>query len=154
MTQSLFAPAYVESSEIRDRLLEQEAIEHALEVAARADVALVGVGGTDDGCTMVRSGCLSIEEIARLREQGAVGDVLGNYVDVHGSLIAAPHSSRQIALSLDQLRRIGTVVAVVSGDEKPRAILGVLRAGIIDVLILDELNARTVIDLAAPAGGA
>lgn len=152
--ESLFAPAYVESLEIRDRLLEQEAIEHALEVAARADVALVGIGGTDDGCTMVRSGCLSLDEIARLREQGAVGDVLGTYVDVHGSLIAAPHSSRLIALSLDQLRGIDTVVAVASGDEKPLAILGVLRAGIIDVLILDETNARTVIDLAAPAGGA
>ncbi|MEO8511489.1 MAG: sugar-binding transcriptional regulator [Chloroflexota bacterium] len=152
--ESLFAPAYVESVEVRDQLIEQEAIEHALGVAARADVALVGIGGTDDGCTMVRSGCLSAEEIARLREQGAVGDVLGNYVDVHGSLIAAPHSGRQIALSLDQLRGIGTVVAVASGDEKPLAILGVLRAAIIDVLILDAANARAVMDLAAQGGGA
>ena len=61
-----------------------------LDVAARANVALIGIGGTDDDCTMVRSGCLSLDEIARLRQQGAVGDVLGNYVDVKGALIAAP----------------------------------------------------------------
>jgi DNA-binding transcriptional regulator LsrR (DeoR family) len=151
--ESLFAPAYVESLDIRDRLLEQEAVAHALQVAAQADVALVGVGGTDDDCTMVRSGSLSLEEIAELRTQGAVGDVLGNYVDSAGTVIPAPHDSRLIGLSIEDLRHIGSVVAVASGDEKPRAILGALRAGIVDVLIVDEANAREVIGLARAGGG-
>ncbi len=149
----LYAPAYVESSEIRDRLLEQEAVAHALQVAADADVALVGIGGTDDGCTMVRSGSLSLAEIAELRTQGAVGDVIGNYVDVDGSVIQAPHDSRLVGLSIDDLRRIGSVVAVASGDEKPRAILGALRAGVIDVLIVDEANARDVVGLVRGGDG-
>ncbi len=42
---------------------------------------------------------------------------------------------------------------MVSGEEKPRAILGVLRAGIVDVLIVDETNGRTVLDLAQAGGG-
>ena len=146
---SLFAPAYVESAEVRDRLLQQDAVAHTLATAARADLALVGIGGTDDGCTMVRSGCLSTDEIARLREQGAVGDVIGNFVDVDGRPVASPHSDRLIALSIDDLRRIGTVVAVVSEAEKPLAILGTLRADVIDVLIVDAANARAVLDLAA-----
>ncbi len=91
---------------------------------------------------MVRSGCLSLAEIRRLREQGAVGDILGNYVDIDGRVIASPHSERLIALSIDDLRRIETVVAVVSEVEKPLAILGVLRAGVVDVLVVDEANAR------------
>ena len=146
--ESLFAPAYVESAEVRDSLHAQEAVSHVLRMAADADVALVGIGGTDDNCTMVRSGCLDPEEMARLRAEGAVGDVLGNYVDIDGRLIASPHSGRLTGLSLDDLRRIGNVVAVVSGPEKPDAILGVLRAGIVDALIVDEPNARTVIGLA------
>lgn len=150
--ESLYAPAYVESAEMRDRLLEQEAIAHTLGVAARASVALVGIGGTDDACTMVRSGCLSTDEIARLRSQGAVGDVLGNYVDAEGKVIASPHSSRLVALSIDELWRIETVVAVVSEVEKPNAIFGILRAGVVDVLIVDEGNARTVLERARQAG--
>jgi deoxyribonucleoside regulator len=145
--ESLYAPAYVESAAMRDALLQQEAVAHTLDVAARASVALVGIGGTNDDCTMVRSGCLSLDEIARLREQGAVGDVLGNYVDARGALIASPHRERLIALSLDDLRPIGTVVAVASEAEKPLAILGVLRAGVIDVLIVDETNAHAVLAL-------
>lgn len=151
--ESLYAPAYVESLEIRDRLMEQEAVAHAFQVATAADVALVGIGGTDDDCTMVRSGSLSLDEIAGLREQGAVGDVLGNFIDANGTVILAPHDSRLIGLSIDDLRRIGSVIAVASGAEKPRAILGALRAGFVDVLIVDEANAREVIDLARGGGG-
>lgn len=150
--ESLYAPAYVESEEMRDGLLQQEAISHTLRLAAQASVALVGIGGTNEDCTMVRSGCLSTDEIARLVGQGAVGDVLGNYMDVDGRLIAAPHRDRLVALSVDELRRIETVVAVVSEAEKPLAILGVLRAGVIDVLIVDEANARAVLDLVRRGG--
>jgi DNA-binding transcriptional regulator LsrR (DeoR family) len=145
---SLYAPAYVESAEMRDRFLQQEAIAHTLATAGRADLALVGIGGTDDDCTMVRSGCLSTDEIARLRDQGGVGDILGNFVDVEGRPVTSPHSDRLIALSIDDLRSVGTVIAVVSEAEKPRAILGILRADVIDVLIVDATNARTVLDLA------
>jgi DNA-binding transcriptional regulator LsrR (DeoR family) len=155
---SLYAPAYVESAEVRDSLLEQEAVRQTLDVAAGASIALVGVGGTDDGCTMVRNGCLSLAEIAWLRNQGAVGDVLGNYVDLDGGLIAAPHGERLVALSIDDLHRMKTVIAVASEAEKPAAILGVLRAGVIDVLIVDEGNAGAVLGLAqhsrGPAGRA
>jgi DNA-binding transcriptional regulator LsrR (DeoR family) len=145
---SLYAPAHVESAEMRDRLLQQEAVAETLRVAGRATVALVGIGGTDDGCTMVRSGSISPEEIGRLRRHGAVGDILGNYVDALGRPIASAESNRLIGLGMDDLRRIETVVAVVSEPEKPPAILGVLRSGVIDVLILDEGNARAVLELA------
>ncbi|MGC8633214.1 MAG: sugar-binding transcriptional regulator [Candidatus Limnocylindrales bacterium] len=149
--ESLYAPAYVESVEVRDRLLAQEAIAHTLRLARQASVALVGIGGTDDDCTLVRSGCLSLAEMARLRERGAVGDVLGNYVDLEGRSIASPHRDRLLGLSVDDLRRIGTVVAVASEPEKPRAILGVLRSGVLDVLVVDARNARTVLALARGA---
>jgi len=149
-SRSLYAPAYVENSDVRDRFLEQEAIAHTLAAAAEASMALVGIGSVDDGCTMVRSGCLSLDEFARLRNQGAVGDILGNYVDADGQVIASPHSGRLIALSIDDLRRVETAVAVVSEAEKPLAILGVLRAGVVDVLAVDEGNAHAVLDLARP----
>jgi DNA-binding transcriptional regulator LsrR (DeoR family) len=152
--RSLYAPAYVEDGEVRDRFLEQEAIAHTLGAAAVAGMALVGIGGVDDGCTMVRSGCLSLEEIARLRDQGAVGDILGNFVDADGRLIASPHRGRLIALSIDDLHRVETVVAVASEAEKPLAIFGVLRAGVVDVLVVDEGNANAVLDLAAGQAGA
>jgi DNA-binding transcriptional regulator LsrR (DeoR family) len=151
-SRSLYAPAYVENAEVRDRLLEQEAVAHTLGAAARASMALVGIGSVNDGCTMVRSGCLSLAEVARLRDQGAVGDVIGYYVDVDGRVIPSPHGDRLIALSIEELRVVETVVAVVSEAEKPLAILGVLRTGVVDVLVVDEGNAHAVLDLAQQGG--
>lgn len=151
---SLYAPAYVASAEIRDQLLAQEAVAHTLDRAADASVALVGIGGTDDDCTMVRSGCLTPGEMARLRGQGAVGDVLGNYVDIEGRPVASPHQDRLVALSVESLRRVGTVLAVASEPEKPQAILGILRAGVIGVLVVDEGNARAVLEAATAHDGA
>ena len=145
---SLYAPAHVESVEMRDQLLAQQAVADTLRVAAQANIALVGIGSTDDACTMVRSGCFSPEEMVRLRRLGAVGDILGNYVDTLGRPVASEDSSRLIGLAMDDLRRIQTVMAVVSEPEKPPAILGVLRSGAVDVLIVDEGNARAVLDLA------
>jgi len=151
-SRSLYAPAYVDDPSDRERFLQQEAIAHTLGAAARASMALVGIGSVDDDCTMVRSGCLSPAEIARLRDQGAVGDILGNYVDIDGRVIPSPHRERLIALSIEELRLVGTVVAVVSEAEKPLAIHGVLRAGVVDVLVVDEGNARAVLDRARQDG--
>jgi DNA-binding transcriptional regulator LsrR (DeoR family) len=68
-------------------------------------------------------------------------------------MIAAPHSERLIALSIDDLRHIPTVIAVASEPEKKLAILGALRTGIIAVLIVDEANATALLDLAHPPSG-
>ncbi len=152
-SHSLYAPAYVEDADDRERFLQQDAIALTLGAAARASMALVGIGSVDDGCTMVRSGCLSPAEIARLRDQGAVGDILGNYVDIDGGVIPSPHRDRLIALSIDELHVVETVVAVVSEAEKPLSIFGVLRSGVVDVLVVDEGNARAVLDLAQQGGG-
>jgi DNA-binding transcriptional regulator LsrR (DeoR family) len=144
--KGLYAPAYVESERMRDELLRQEAVAETLRAAATASVALVGIGGTDDACTMVRSGCFSIDELRRLRAAGAVGDVLGNYVDVHGRRLESPETARLVGLGLDELRAIDTVVVVVSESEKPFAILGVLRTGIVDVLVVNESNAHILLE--------
>ena len=144
----LFAPAHVEDVHMRDQLLRQPAVAESLRTAASASLALVGIGGTDDNCTMVRSGCFSLAEIATLREAGAVGDVLGNYVDLEGRRLNSPETGRLVGLGLQELAAIGTVVVIASEREKPMAIVGVLRTGVADVLVIDEANARVVLGLA------
>ena len=77
---------------------------------------------------------------------GAVGDVLGNYVDIEGHPLHSPETGRLVGLTLAELNSIGSVVAVVSEREKPMAILGVLRTRAVDVLVLDEDNARFLLE--------
>jgi DNA-binding transcriptional regulator LsrR (DeoR family) len=143
--ESLYAPAYVENPVMRDQLLREVAVAHSLQIAANADVALVGIGGTDDACTMVRSGCCPLEEMATLRAQGAVGDILGNCFDVEGRMISSSFSGRLIGLTFADLRRVDTVIGIVSESDKTANILGALRTGVLDVLIVDETNGTEVL---------
>jgi DNA-binding transcriptional regulator LsrR (DeoR family) len=62
--------------------------------------------------------------------------------------VESPETARLVSLTPDQLQAIDTVVVVVSEAEKPFAVLGVLRTGAADVLVIDESNARFLRDAA------
>jgi DNA-binding transcriptional regulator LsrR (DeoR family) len=143
----LYAPAFVESSEMRQLLVQQETIRNTLQLATQAEAAMVGIGGTDDNCVLVRSGSFSVHQVRQLRNDMAVGDMLGNYFDVYGNLIASDLYGRLIGLTIQDLARMETVIALVSEKDKTTSILGALRTGIIDILIVDARNAREVLSL-------
>jgi DNA-binding transcriptional regulator LsrR (DeoR family) len=124
----LYAPAYVRTA--RSGIVSGSRTRRSHpEAAARADVALVGIGSVDDGRTMVRSGCL-LEEIARLRDQGPYDPSATR--DAGGRLIASPHSDRLIGSPSTTCA--GETVAVVGEAEKP--LPGVLRA--LSMPVVDE----------------
>jgi DNA-binding transcriptional regulator LsrR (DeoR family) len=141
----LHAPAYVESEPVRDILYAQDAVGPILEKAKKADIAIVGIGTPADDATLVRMDCISAAKARRLARSGAVGDVLGTFFDEDGGLIEPEEHVYLVGLTLEDLRSIHTVVAVVSEMDKSKAILGGLRTGVIHVLITDSDNAVEVL---------
>jgi DNA-binding transcriptional regulator LsrR (DeoR family) len=83
--------------------------------------------------------------MARMRKEGAVGDILGYFFDGQGAPVADSVGSRVVGLSADDLRAIPRVIAVTSEPDKVRAVLGALRTGIADVLVTSLRTARQVL---------
>lgn len=144
----IHAPAFVESTELRTALARQAEIAATIERFARLDVALVGIGAFDaaDGAagassSLLRSGALTKTEAARLVRLGAVGDLLVHPFTADGAFVAPDLAERAIAISIDDLRRLPSVVAVASGAAKIRAIRGALRTGVVGVLVTDAATA-------------
>jgi DNA-binding transcriptional regulator LsrR (DeoR family) len=129
----LHAPAYVESKQVRDILFAQEAVGPILSKAKKADIALVGIGTPSDDATLVRMDCISMTEAKRLANSGAVGDVLGAYFNIAGRVIDPDMHGPLVGLTLEDLRNIDTVIAVVSEKGKSKALLGALRTGVIHI---------------------
>lgn len=146
--QALYAPAYVESQRVRDTLLNQQAVKESLEMARKADLAVIGIGTPNDDSILVEAGCISLAGVRRLRDMNAVGEVLGNYFDEDGKAIDSDLKARLIALNLNDLKRIPKVIAVASEKEKSLAILGALRSGVVKGLITDCDNAVRILQLA------
>ena len=143
----IHAPAFVESPELRTSLLRQPEI--AATVARFDDlaVAVLGIGGFGgaDGAassSLLRSGALTAAEADGLAGLGAVGDLIVHPFTDNGRFVAADLADRAIAISIDQLRTIPTVVAVASGAAKVGAIRGALATGVVGVLVTDATTAN------------
>jgi DNA-binding transcriptional regulator LsrR (DeoR family) len=143
----LHAPANVESKQVRDILLAQEAVGPIIKQAKKADIAVVGIGTPSHDATLVRMDCISKTEAKRLADSGVVGDLLGTCFDEGGQVIDTDMHGRLVGLTLADLRHIPTVIAVVSERGKSRAILGALRTGVIHILITETENAMEVMRL-------
>jgi DNA-binding transcriptional regulator LsrR (DeoR family) len=133
--ETLYAPAYAESTESREALLRHGDVRETLARAAAASVAVVGIGDARADSAVVRMGCFSTREMAAMRRAGAVGDMLGFFFDGNGSPVTPGVGDRVVGLDAVQLRRIPTVIAVASESGKARAVRGALRSGIVDTLV-------------------
>jgi DNA-binding transcriptional regulator LsrR (DeoR family) len=146
-SESLYAPAYAESPAMRDVFMSHETIQHTLQKARLADIALVGIGDAHDSSAVVQIGCFSAGEMGLLRQAGAVGDMLGFFFDLQGRPVAHGMENRVVGLSAEDLRHIPCVLAIASEQEKVQAILGALRTGLVQVLATSASNARALLDL-------
>jgi len=149
----LHAPLLVQSTEVRDALLQERTVRTTLDMMNRMDVALVGIGavrGPSSG--LFRAGYLSEQELASIRLHGAVGDVCGHYFDAQGATCRLELHDRIISAPPEALRQMRYVIGIASGTSKAEALLGAMRARLITVAITDEECAKAVLALddAAP----
>ena len=71
----------------------------------------------------------------------------GYFADVEYFKNAGPkkHLPPFRCVGLEDLKHIGTVITVAGGDSKSEAVLGALRGGYLDTLLMDELTARGIL---------
>ncbi len=140
------APGIVASKMVRDALLADPQIYGTLELAARADVALVGIGQPSPGSVVMQAGILSKSDLARLHELGAVGDIALRFFDDGGRAVEHEINERIIGPTLEQVRGIRRVIGVAGGREKHEVVRAALRGALIDVLVTDQSTAEWLLD--------
>ena len=140
----LHAPVLVDSRDIKAAMLRDGSIRAALESAASSQVALVGIGTLDETAPLIRDHHISPRDRKRLLDAGAVGDMSTRFFNASGEPVHML-DERLISIEWDTLQDIPLVIGMAAGLEKRAAILGALRAGMLDVLVTDESTARAVI---------
>jgi deoxyribonucleoside regulator len=149
----LHAPLLVQSTAVRDALLQERTVKTTFEMMHRMDVALVGVGavrGASSG--LFRAGYLGEQELASIRVHGAVGDVCGHYFDAQGATCQLELHDRIISAPPAVLRQLPYVIGIAGGTSKAEALLGAMRARLVTVVITDEecVKAALALDDAMP----
>jgi DNA-binding transcriptional regulator LsrR (DeoR family) len=135
----LHAPGLLRSRAARDALLAEPAIAEVLARALTADIAMVGIGavGTGSSAQILDGLGLTDAERAAFLAEGPVGDSCCRFFDARGRPIGGVVDERVLAIELEQLRAIPTVVGVATGPDKAPGVLGALRGGLVDGLVTD-----------------
>ena len=140
----LAAPIYVEDPEVRRTLLATAPLRQVQERAQTADLAIVSVGDVSAQSLLCRVDAVSglLDEI---RQAGAVGDILANFLDAEGRVVDHPINRRAMAVAPDTLRQIGHTVAISGGAHKVPILRAVLTAGYLNALVTDEATAARLV---------
>lgn len=142
----LAAPVFAPSEAYRDMILAEASVQDVLGKARRADLALLTVGDLSERSLMLELGLVDAEDARSLRAAGAVGDLLGRWLDRDGIEVNHPLNRRAISLDLEDLRRIKKVVLVSGGPYKAEIIRAVLLRNFVHELVIDESAARQLLD--------
>jgi lsr operon transcriptional repressor len=143
----LAAPIYAGSPASRDIILAQDVFRETFERIATNDIAVLSIGDLSLRSLLIRYGLPRDVTTDELVSLGAVGDILGQFYNESGQVIDHPLNRRAIALSLQDLSRIPTVVLASGGENKTRALAGAMRARLASVIICDEDTARAAFEL-------
>jgi DNA-binding transcriptional regulator LsrR (DeoR family) len=142
----LAAPVFAPSEPYRDMILAEASVQDVLGKARQADLALLTVGDLSERSLMLELGLVSPEDARTLRAAGAVGDLLGRWLDRDGIEVNHPLNRRAISLDLEDLRRIKRVVLVSGGPYKTEIIRAVLLRNMVHELVIDESAARQLLE--------
>jgi lsr operon transcriptional repressor len=143
----LAAPLYAGSEKSRDTLVSQDVFRESFIAMAATEAALLSVGDLSNRSLLIRYGLPRDVTPASLKRAGAVGDILGRFLDRSGRPVDHPLNKRVIAPSLEVLSRIATVIVASGGMNKAPIIAAVLKARLAAVLVTDEDTAARALAL-------
>jgi DNA-binding transcriptional regulator LsrR (DeoR family) len=148
VAHELHAPVIVDTQEEREALMAIRQISSVLDMARRAQIAVLGIGSVVPGTsTYFEFPSLREEDRRRLVEEFCgTGELLAQIVNARGQPCAPDYNGRVVGISLDDLRAIPLTIGVAATAAKVLPIISTLRGGYLKTLITDEATARGVLE--------
>jgi deoxyribonucleoside regulator len=140
------SPAILEILETKQAIESDRTVAGVLELAKTASAYLYSAGVADASSVLVESGYLTPADVADLVRKGAVGDVVGRYIDANGNIVDPGLDERTVGLGLDQLRAAERAIFAVAGKAKHDVARAVVTNGLCSVVVTDEATANALLE--------
>lgn len=140
------SPAILERIETKQAIEADRTVAGILEQAADAQTYLYSAGPADVTSAHVENGYLTAADVEELARRGAVGDVLGRYIDADGNVVDPQLDARTVGVDLDRLRGAERTIFVTAGSAKHDIARTVVTSGLCTVLVTDETTARALLE--------
>lgn len=142
------APLRASSAEVAMILKREPSVQDVILAATAADVAVVGIGAINqkNHATILRCGYISEGEQLMFARKGAVGDILGYFLQLDGKQVQQLDIHQELlGVTLPELAKLPVIIGLAGGVGKATAIYAALRGGRINGLVTEEATARAVL---------
>ena len=140
-------PAFTDSAESRDMLMNQPMLRDVFERGRTVDLAFLSVGDLAHANTMTALSLITDAEAKSLQAAGAVGDVCSHWINMAGDVIDHPLNGRAVGLPPVHLKGVKDSILASGGRAKVGVMHGALVAGYANRLLTDEATAAQLLAL-------
>ena len=144
----LTAPIYLSEGIDRGLFLSQPVLREHFEKFDKLDAAILTCSNVSEKSFLVANGLPMVIEQARLIEMGAVGDVLGQFIDADGNPVAPDIDDRTVGMMLDTVARLPERIMAAAGPHKIQILLAAFKRGLVDTLVTDDVTAELLLEAA------
>ncbi|RAS59118.1 DNA-binding transcriptional regulator LsrR (DeoR family) [Vibrio diazotrophicus] len=135
------APRYATSHSELKTWISMRVFNEVASIASSASVIFVGAGSLNqDTSPIIKDGFISTEEAIDLSHKGAVGEILGRFIDSHGQVTECDINS--FVTSYDIRNNSCPRIGAACGQDKRPVILAALTGHWFNGLVTDEATAR------------
>ncbi|NIY46011.1 sugar-binding transcriptional regulator [Cedecea colo] len=134
------APRYAQTSLEHQMWCSNRLFNNVLSVAYDADVIFVGIGALSQESPIFRDGFITPAQLETLTLQGAVGEILGRFIDANGEVVESDINN--LITSYDIRRSRCPRIAAACGEDKRSTIFAALKGKWVNGLVTDEHTAR------------
>lgn len=144
----LLAQAFCSSAKERDEITNMPQVKPVLDMARNADMIVMTIGSIEPEVSSFHKFTkIPSSEIHRIiDEEDGVGEILSQVININGQPCAIEYAKRVVGLTLQEVKGIGSKVAIAALKHKVKPIIAALRGDFVDVLITEEETARQVIE--------
>ncbi|WIV10385.1 sugar-binding domain-containing protein [Proteiniborus sp. MB09-C3] len=120
-------------------------VKEVLDIIKNMDILVFGIGRAD---VMAERRELQQDKINEIEKNGAVAEAFGHYFNTNGDIVL---ETSTIGLSLEDFKKIDTVIGVAGGKDKAEAIVAICKLHRNMILIIDEAAARKILSMSKNA---
>lgn len=145
--RNLHAPAVVGSVSLRDALMGEPSVARHFELTMACETVIFGVGEISTATTWADTDYITEDIAADYVKRGAVGVLIGRFIDAAGREVAGSLDDRMIGIELDRLKTAATRICVAGGPAKLSATRATLAGGYATHLVTDAPTASALMEI-------
>lgn len=142
-----FAPLVFSKPDLLNDFLQEESMQSILKSFNKISTVIMGIGIPDRAhSTILKAGYINEEMFDDFIKKGVVGDVAMQFFDKDGNVEKFNTFNKLVAgMPIEKLKKIRRRIGVATGSTKAASVVGAIRGGFVNILIIDSECAKSLL---------